>query len=96
MKALEIAKKTAKRLNLDEDFVVKVYKNYWKSIKLYLESLPLKKDLTKEEFDALKTSINLPYIGKIYVDWDRYTLIKRAYALKYGREYDERYSYKRD
>ena len=31
-------------------------------------SLPLKEDITKEEFDKLSTSINVPSLGKIYTD----------------------------
>lgn len=48
--------KVAKELNLSEEFVDKVYKAYWITIRDYMSSLPLKKILQR------KSSIGLDLI----------------------------------
>ena len=45
--------KVAKELNLSEEFVDKVYKAYWITIRDYMSSLPLKENLTEEELTGL-------------------------------------------
>ncbi len=37
----------------------------------HLSSLPLKEELTEEEFNALQPSISLPSLGKLYVTYER-------------------------
>ena len=64
--------KAANDLGFDKKLVDKIYRVYCKLIVDKLASLPLKKDLTKEQFNELQTSVNLPSIGKIYCDWKNY------------------------
>ena len=68
----EIYEEVAKELNLPVDTVTKVYRYHWKFIKETIESLPLKDNLTKEEFEKLRTNFNLPGIGKLYITWEDY------------------------
>ena len=44
----------SKELNLPYKVVDKTYKAYWGSIKSIIEDLPLKEDLSQEEFNQLK------------------------------------------
>ncbi|MCF0114095.1 MAG: hypothetical protein HUJ56_01995 [Erysipelotrichaceae bacterium] len=44
----------------------KVYKTYWNTIKALIQGLPLKDNITEEEFKSLKTSFNIPSLGKLY------------------------------
>lgn len=65
-----IIEKAAKQLNLPYNYVWEVYSAYWKFVKDYLSSLPIKEDLSREEFDKLKTSVNVPSLGKFFVEWE--------------------------
>ena len=66
----KIVEKAALQLNLPYQTVWKVYSSYWKFVRQHLMSLPLKEDITEEEFNKLSTSINVPSLGKIYTDWE--------------------------
>lgn len=65
MTDLEIVKKVAKQTGLPEIEVAKIYKAYWKAVRITLENLHLKDNLTDEEFSKIRTSINIPSLGKI-------------------------------
>ena len=69
----------ANEANLSSDFVEKVYKSYWRAIREHIVSLPLKSDLTDEEFLKTKHNVNIPSIGKLYISLDRYRKIKEVY-----------------
>lgn len=79
MSTKEIAYKAAMILNLPPNYVWKVYKSYWKAVRTYISSLPLKENLTKEEFDKLRTNINIPSLGHFTLDWDRLEYKKGEY-----------------
>lgn len=63
--------KVASELNLPYDYVWKIYQSYWKGVRKYMSSLPLKQNLTEEEFSKLQTSINIPSLGKFHIEWDK-------------------------
>lgn len=67
--------------------VDKVYKTYWKVIKQHIVQLPLKEDLTDEEFQQLQPNVNIPSLGKLYVTLDRYRAFKYMYN-KYNKKRD--------
>lgn len=69
----------SKDLELPSELVGKVYKAYWKSIKKFIQDLPLKEDLAEEDFYKLKTSINIPSLGKLYSNYDRVQGVKRRF-----------------
>lgn len=73
----EIIVKVASDLELPKELVEKTYSAYWKVIKDYIISLPLKKDLSEKEFKKLRPNINIPSIGKLYITYDRYKRLKR-------------------
>ena len=69
--------KLAFQLNLPPKVVDKVYKSYWLFIKKTIEKLPFEANLSKEDFNKLRTSFNLPYLGKLYCGYDRWKAIKK-------------------
>ena len=73
----EIITEVAKSLGLPKKIVYKTYLAYWKVIREHIKSLPLKEDLTDEEFLKLRPNVNIPSIGKLYVTLDRYRRIKK-------------------
>lgn len=79
MKHSEIIKKVAEELNLPEELVSKTYDAYWRFIRESISSLPLKSDLSKEQFDSLKTNFNIPSIGKLSCNYQRYLGVKKQF-----------------
>ena len=63
-------KKVARNLSVDQKIVESVYKSYWFFIKEHISSLPLR-ELSKEEYDSTVSNINLPFLGKLYVDYNK-------------------------
>ena len=77
----EIIAVVSDKLGLSKDMVDKVYKSYWRSVKEYISSLPLKEDLSDEEFLSLQPNVNIPSIGKLYVTLDRYKRLKQKMKI---------------
>lgn len=75
----KVYQEVAKHLNLNEEDVKEAYEIYWEFIRDKIESLPLKEDLTEEEFSKLRTSVNIPSLGKIGCSYQRYLNIKKRY-----------------
>lgn len=86
----EIISGVAVETGLSERLVDKTYKAYWRAIKQYIASLPMKEDLTDEEFEKLKPNINIPSIGKLHVTLDRYHRMKRHHANHYKNYLEHR------
>lgn len=72
----EIISRVSDSLGLSKKLVDKTYKAYWRAIKEHITSLPLKQDLTEEEFKKLQTNVNIPSIGKLYVTYGVYKKTK--------------------
>ena len=73
----KIISSISKELGLPYTFVDRTYKSYWKVIREHIEALPLKEDLTDEEFLKLQPNVNVPSLGKLYVTLDRYHRMKK-------------------
>ena len=71
----------SKDLGISPDVVEKVYKAYWLYIKTTIEALPLKEDLTEEEFSKLRTNFNIPSLGKLGCTLDKYKGTKSRFKL---------------
>lgn len=86
----EIITKVAEDNSLDRKFVDKVYRLFWFTIKNRIEQLPLKEELTEEEFNRLTTNFNIPSIGKLCCTYDRYKSVKRKfnYIKNLRKRYD--------
>ena len=74
-------------MSLPKEVIDRTYKYYWKFFREKIKELPLKQELTEEEFSKLRTSFNISSIGKFYCTYDNYLGNRRA--LKYKREHEE-------
>lgn len=71
-----IYKEVAEKMNIPVEVVEFAYKSYWKFIRKTIQELPLKEDLSEEEFAKLKTNFNIVSLGKLTCNYDRYKRIK--------------------
>lgn len=92
MKYSDIVKKLSKEMNLPEDVVDNAYKSFFSFIRDSIYKLPLKQDLTEEEFSALKTNFNIPSLGKLHCTYDRYLRMKEQ--IKYLKKIKNKYETK--
>ena len=72
----EIIDKVSLELNLPKEVVEEAYNSFWGFIRESIQALPLKEDLTEEEFNKLKCNFNIPSIGKLYLTYPRYKSMK--------------------
>lgn len=75
----EIIAHVAQDTGLPKSLVDKAYKAYWRMVREHIASLPLKEDLTDEEFLELRPSVNVPSLGKLAVTLDRYKYMKKEH-----------------
>ena len=73
---LSLYKKVAEEMNIPVEVVELAYKTYWKFIRKTIQELPLKQDLSEEEFAKLKTNFNIVSLGKLSCNYDRYKRVK--------------------
>lgn len=73
-------KEVSKELGIPENVVKAAYLSAWKFVVRKIQELPLKEDLTDEEFNKLRTNFNMPSLCKIYVTGDMYRRTKRMYS----------------
>lgn len=69
----------SEKLGLPKKLVKSVYMSYWKAVREHIISLPLKEDLTDEEFIKLRPNVNIPSIGKFNITLERYKALKNNY-----------------
>lgn len=77
----EILKKVSEELGLPLEVVKGAYESYWSFIRQTIIALPLKEDLSEEDFNRLKTNFNIPSIGKMSVTWERYLGKKKQWEM---------------
>lgn len=75
----EALDQVANKLNIPVEVVKEAYESYWKYIRCTISELPLKEDLSEEEFSRLRTNFNIPSIGKLACPYERYKAIKDRY-----------------
>lgn len=78
----EEIKRISRELTLPEKCVENTYKAYWTFIKETISQLPLKNDLTKEEFNKLRTNFNIPNLGKLSCTYKRWSGVQKHYKKK--------------
>lgn len=88
----EIINKASTELDIPYAIVDKTYKAFWRYIKNTIENLPLKEDLTEEEFLKLQTNFNIPSLGKLNCTYPRYVNMKKMYnkAKDYQKENNDK------
>lgn len=75
----QIIESVANELQLPVDLVRKTYKAYWQFVRDTIQQLPLKDDISEEEFEKIKTNFNIPSLGKLYCTRDRYLRVKKRF-----------------
>lgn len=75
----QIIESVANELQLPVDLVRKTYKAYWQFVRDTIQQLPLKDDISEEEFRKIKTNFNIPSLGKLYCTRDRYLRVKKRF-----------------
>ena len=87
----EIVGRIADSLGLSEVLVNRIYKAYWRAVREHITSLPLKEDLTDEEFLQLQPNVNIPSIGKLHVTLERYHNMKKHFETHYKNYKGKKY-----
>ena len=77
----DIIGKVSQEMDIPLEVVDTAYKSYWKFIKQTIQSLPLKDDISEEEFAKLRTNFNVPSLGKLYVTWNRLIGCKKRFEI---------------
>lgn len=67
----------ASSLRIDRKLAERIYMSYWKFIRESLSSYGPMEDMTREEFASLSANFNVPYIGKLYTDYEKIVKYKR-------------------
>lgn len=86
-KTTKIFEQVAQEYNYSPQEIKTLWVEYWKFIKNHLQSLPLKNNLSEEDFNNLRVNINIPSLGHFTCSYDRIQNIKKK---------NERYSNKED
>mgnify|MGYP003438025954 FL=1 len=81
MKYSDIISKVSEELNLPRELVENAYKAYWNFIRVTIEELPLKTELTQVEYGNLRTNINIPSLGKFNCTYNRYMGIRNRFNI---------------
>lgn len=76
---MSIYKEASLITGIPKETVEKAYNSYWRAAREHLSLLPLKEDITEEEFNALQPSINISSIGKLYVTYERQRAMRGKY-----------------
>lgn len=75
----EIIEKVSGDIGISPDIINKTYKAFWLYIRNSIQTLPLKQDITDDEFSALKPNFNIPSLGKLVCTLDRYKGVKKRF-----------------
>lgn len=75
----EAVQQVAIELGIPQDVVKRAYESHWEFIRKSIQSLPLKEDLSEEEFKKLKTNFNIPSLGKLSCTYERYIGVRKHY-----------------
>ena len=75
----DIIGKVSQEMGLPPEVVDTAYKSYWKFIKQTIQSLPLKDDISEEDFTKLRTNFNIPSLGKLTCTFDRLMGVKKRF-----------------
>ena len=75
----DIIGKVSQEMDIPLEVVDTAYTSYWKFIKQTIQSLPLKDDISEEEFAKLRTNFNIPSLGKLTCTFDRMMGVKKRF-----------------
>lgn len=88
----EIVISLSEELDIPEEVVDAAYKSFFEFIRTTIGGLPLKDELSKEDFDKLRTNFNIPSLGKLHCTYERYKGMKERmnYLKKLQEEYEDK------
>ena len=90
MKYKDLINRVSEDTGISYDTIDKAYKAYWKYIRDSIQELPLKDDMSEEEFLMLKPNFNIPSLGKLTCTYQKYKCIKEKFKhIKKLRENNE-------
>ena len=75
----EILKEVSIELDIPEEVVKEAYESYWLFIRQSIVALPLKQDLSLDDFNKLKSNFNIPSLGKLSCTYDRMLGVKERF-----------------
>lgn len=75
----EIISKVSEELGIEETIVKSTYDEFWHFIRESIKELPLKDDISEEQFNTLNTNFNIPSLGKLNCTYDRLVRVKKRY-----------------
>lgn len=75
----KILEQVSKEQGIPIEVVKKAYESYWEFIKKTIQDLPLKEDITEEQFNELRTNFNIPSLGKLSCTYDRMIGVKKRF-----------------
>jgi hypothetical protein len=89
MKYPDIIKTLSEELSVPEEVVDAAYKSFFAFMRETIKGLPLKENLSEEEFSKLRTNFNIPALGKLHCTYERYLGMKEQneYIKKLREEY---------
>lgn len=77
MNNTNIYEQVAKEVGLTPKQIKHLYTEYWRFIKNNIQQLPLKENITEEEFNKLNTNYNISSLGHLTCSYDRMINIKK-------------------
>lgn len=88
----EIVTLLSEELDIPEEVVDAAYKSFFGFIRTTIADLPLKDELSEEDFSKLRTNFNIPSLGKLHCTYERYRGMKER--LNYIKKLQEEYEHK--
>lgn len=90
----EIVTELSEELEIPEEVVDKAYKSFFEFIREIIVSLPLKDELSEEDFNKLRTNFNIPSLGKLHCTYERYRGMKER--MNYIKKIKDTYEAQED
>lgn len=84
----QIVKQTSEETGIPERVVREAVNSVYKFIRSKADSIPLGDVISKEDFDELRTSFNIPLLGKYGCTYDRYKRVNKAIRYKEQKEHN--------
>ena len=88
----EVVTLLSKELVIPEEVVDAAYKSFFGFIRNTISKLPLKEELSEEDFNKLRPNFNIPSLGKLHCTYERYKGVKERarYLKKLQEEYEDK------
>lgn len=88
----EVVTLLSEELTIPEEVIDAAYKSFFEFIRETVIGLPLKEELSEEDFNKLRTNFNIPSLGKLHCTYDRYKGMKERlnYLKKLKEEYEDK------